>query len=69
MAIKLIFRPYEPVNIPIINFKVQGLLPKRSKDLAKKIGEIVERDLLPKEELEEELAGLDMKDDIKRIYF
>ncbi|WP_027340662.1 DUF445 domain-containing protein [Halonatronum saccharophilum] len=65
LAIRLIFRPYEPVNIPLINFKVQGLLPKRSKDLAKKIGEVVERDLLPKEELEEELAGLDMKDDIK----
>ncbi|WP_408955829.1 DUF445 domain-containing protein [Natroniella sp. ANB-PHB2] len=65
LAIKLIFRPYEPVEIPVLGFKIQGLLPKRSTELAKKIGEIVEQELLPKEELEKELAGLEVKDDIK----
>ncbi|WP_018249038.1 DUF445 domain-containing protein [Orenia marismortui] len=65
LAIKLIFRPYEPIKIPLLNFEIQGLLPKRSKELAKKIGEVVERDLLPKEELERELSGLEVKDDIK----
>ncbi len=63
LAIKLIFRPYEPVDV--LGIKVQGLLPKRSKELARKIGEIVEKELLPKEELERELAGLEVKDDIK----
>ncbi len=63
LAIKLIFRPYEPKKI--LGFEVQGLLPKRSKDLAKKIGEVVERDLLPKAELEREFSGLTVKEDMK----
>jgi uncharacterized membrane protein YheB (UPF0754 family) len=65
LAIKLLFKPYEPVKIPLLNFQLQGILPKRREELAKKVGEIVEKDLLPKEELERELAGLEVKDDIK----
>ncbi|OCL27539.1 hypothetical protein U472_02950 [Orenia metallireducens] len=65
LAIKLLFKPYKPVKIPLLNFELQGILPKRRKELAKKVGEIVEQDLLPKEELERELAGLEVKDDIK----
>ncbi|MCK8828080.1 DUF445 family protein [Natroniella acetigena] len=65
LAIKLIFKPYEPIEIPVFGFRIQGLLPKRSKELAKRIGEIVEQELLPKEELEKELAGLEVKDEIK----
>ncbi|MCK8817117.1 DUF445 family protein [Natroniella sulfidigena] len=65
LAIKLIFKPYDPVEIPVLGFKIQGLLPKRSKELAKRVGEIVEEELLPKEELEKELTGLEVKDEIK----
>jgi len=65
LAIKLLFKPYKPIKIPLLNFKLQGILPKRREELAKKVGEIVEQDLLPKEELERELAGLEVKDDIK----
>ena len=28
LAIKLIFRPIEPIKIPILNFEIIGLIPK-----------------------------------------
>jgi len=37
IAIKLLFRPVEPVNI--ISFKIQGVIPKRQNELSKSIGE------------------------------
>lgn len=51
LAIKLIFRPLSPINIPIINVKIQGLIPKRKAELAKSIGEIVETELISMEEI------------------
>lgn len=51
MAIKLIFRPLKPINIPVINIKIQGLIPKRQTELAKSIGEIVESELVSIEEI------------------
>jgi len=29
LAIKMLFRPFHPINIPLINLKIQGLIPKR----------------------------------------
>jgi len=43
-AIKLLFWPHKPINL--VFFKVQGLLPKRQADIAAKIGELVEQQLL-----------------------
>ena len=44
LAIKLLFKPIEPINI--LGFKLQGLIPKRREEIAKSIGEIVETELL-----------------------
>lgn len=44
IAVKLIFRPYEPVHI--LGYTLQGVVPKRRRELAGKIGEVVERELL-----------------------
>ncbi len=49
IAIKLLFRPVEPVNI--ISFKIQGVIPKRQKELSKSIGDTVENELLSIEDL------------------
>ncbi|KPU26662.1 membrane protein [Caloranaerobacter sp. TR13] len=46
IAIKLIFRPLKPVIIPIINVKIQGLIPKRRQEIAKSIGQVVEDELV-----------------------
>lgn len=48
-AIKLLFRPFKPVNI--LGFKLQGLIPKRRADIAKSIGETVEVELLSLEDI------------------
>jgi len=64
LAIKMLFRPFEPVNIPLVNFKVQGLIPKRKAEIAKSIGETVETELLSIEEIIDKLAGDNNKDDI-----
>ena len=47
IAIKLLFRPYEPTKI----FKLQGLIPKRKLDIAISIGELVASELIMVEEL------------------
>lgn len=31
LAIKLLFRPITPIRIPILNFEILGLIPKRKK--------------------------------------
>ncbi|CAH2212345.1 DUF445 domain-containing protein [Tepidibacter aestuarii] len=51
LAIKLIFRPIKPVNIPIINLKIEGLIPKRRKEIAKSIGDVVEQELISVEDI------------------
>ncbi|BEP28600.1 DUF445 domain-containing protein [Helicovermis profundi] len=50
-AIKLMFRPIKPIKFPIINFSLQGLIPKRKPEIAKSIGETVENELLSIEEI------------------
>ncbi len=51
IAIKLLFRPIEPVRIPLTKLTLQGLMPKRKKEIAKNIGETVENELISIEEI------------------
>ena len=51
IAVKLLFRPFDPVSIPILNIKVQGLIPKRKEQIAATIGQTIERDLLSLDEI------------------
>ncbi|KXZ39317.1 Protein of unknown function [Alkalithermobacter thermoalcaliphilus JW-YL-7 = DSM 7308] len=64
LAIKLIFRPLNPVKIPIINFKIVGLIPKRRKEIAYTIGNVVEKELLSVEEIMDKII---QGDDKKRL--
>lgn len=64
-AIKLLFRPFEPVNI--LGFKLQGLIPKRREDIANNIAETVEKELITIEEiLDNFIESLD-KSEIKDV--
>lgn len=64
-AIKLLFRPFEPINI--LGFKLQGLIPKRREDIAKNIAITIEDELLTIEQLIEDfIENLD-KTEIKKM--
>jgi len=51
IAIKLLFRPINPIKIPLTPFKIQGLIPKRKAEISKSIGEIVDQELISIEQI------------------
>ncbi|MGG7057000.1 DUF445 domain-containing protein [Clostridium nigeriense] len=46
LAIKLLFRPINPIKIPILNIEILGLIPKRKNEIAANIGEVISNELL-----------------------
>lgn len=65
LAIKLIFRPYKPINVLGL-FTLQGLLPKRKNELAIAIGQIVEQELLSSEEIFQYLQNPQLQDKVTK---
>ncbi|MDO5040579.1 MAG: DUF445 family protein [Peptoniphilus sp.] len=55
LAVKSIFRPFEPIKLGPLSF--QGLIPKRKGDLAKKFSLLVRDDLLDREDLIDQLIS------------
>lgn len=51
VAIKLLFRPINPINIPFTGLKIHGLIPKRKSDIARNIGEVVSQELISVEDM------------------
>jgi len=58
VAIKLIFRPIEPIKIPIINKEIIGLIPKRKAEIAMNIGEVIQEEFLSLDEILENIILL-----------
>lgn len=56
IAIKLIFRPINPIKIPIFNIEIIGMIPKRKKEIATNIGRIVEEQFLSIDEITNNLV-------------
>lgn len=50
LAVKMLFRPREPVSI--LGWKLQGLVPRRQGDLARKVAHTVEKDLISVDEIQ-----------------
>jgi uncharacterized membrane protein YheB (UPF0754 family) len=48
-AVRMIFHPRRPVTV--LGVRIQGLIPRRKTDLARTIGETVERELLNREDI------------------
>ncbi len=68
LAIKLLFRPLKPLRIPIINYEIQGLLPKRKAEIASNIGKTVDEELLSLEDiLNKMIEDQDKKNIVKAI--
>lgn len=55
LAIKLIFRPINPIKIPVLNIEILGLIPKRKKEIAKNIGDIIQREFISVDEILENI--------------
>ncbi len=49
IAIKLLFRPINPVGIKGTPFVIQGLIPKRKAEIAKSIGDVISEELVSME--------------------
>lgn len=57
LAIKLIFRPINPIKIPILNIEIIGLIPKRRKEIAIKIGEVIQDEFISLDDILENLIS------------
>ncbi|MBW6409915.1 DUF445 domain-containing protein [Clostridium weizhouense] len=51
LAIKLLFKPINPIKIPLINVEILGLIPKRKNDIAQNIGQVISEELLSVDDL------------------
>lgn len=51
LAIKLMFRPINPIKIPILNIEILGLIPKRKNEIAANIGEVISNELLSMDDI------------------
>ena len=63
-AIKLIFRPINPIKIPILNIEIIGLIPKRKVEIATNIGTIIEDQFLSVDEIIDDMITHKDKQDI-----
>ncbi|HHY06112.1 MAG TPA: DUF445 family protein [Clostridia bacterium] len=62
LAIKLLFKPYREYRIPIWGWRIQGLIPKRQKEIALALGEIVSTELITGNDVLESLSRKDIKE-------
>ena len=51
IAIKLIFRPINPIKIPILNREIIGMIPKRKTEIATNIAKVVEEQFISVDEI------------------
>ena len=62
LAVKMIFRPKTEINI--LGIKIQGLIPKRKLDLAEKIGETVENELISHKDIHDAVNTESFHEDV-----
>jgi uncharacterized membrane protein YheB (UPF0754 family) len=65
LAVKMIFRPRRAVRI--LGFEIIGLIPKRRLDLARKIGETVEQELLSHRDIQQAVNNPAFHNEIGRV--
>ena len=65
VAIKLLFRPLRPVKV--LGFTLQGLIPKRRREIARSIARTIEREVLNREDLAGLLKNMNWKEEIEEI--
>lgn len=64
IAIKLLFRPHNPIKF--FGLKVQGIIPKRRKEIAKGIAKTIEAELLSSTDIAAALEGINWKSEVEK---
>lgn len=64
VAIKLLFRPHVPFSV--MGFQVQGVIPKRRKEIARSMAKTIEKELLSSNDLATALSGLKWEKEIEK---
>ena len=65
VAIKMLFHPRRPRKL--IDFTLQGVIPKHRTDLAQNLGELVETELVSTDDITQVIKRTDLKDEIAQI--
>jgi uncharacterized membrane protein YheB (UPF0754 family) len=65
LAILMLFRPRKPVSI--LGFKLQGVIPRRHADLAERVAETVEQNLLTRQDLQTAMSGISWKEELESL--
>ena len=60
LAIKLLFRPYKEMNF--FFFKIQGLIPERRGEISENIADVVEKELISVDDIENKLKEVEFDD-------
>src|SRR5690554_6278394 len=60
VAVKMLFRPYRPFRIPLLNLTFQGVIPKRQAEIARVVGQVVEEELLSVDDIIHRLEEQDL---------
>jgi uncharacterized membrane protein YheB (UPF0754 family) len=64
VAIKLLFRPHRPFDL--FGLRIQGLIPKRRKEIARGMAKTIERELLSAKDLGTALDTIDWKEEVEK---
>ncbi|OGP14846.1 MAG: hypothetical protein A2052_08470 [Deltaproteobacteria bacterium GWA2_54_12] len=64
VAIKLLFRPHVPFRF--LGIQVQGVIPKRRKEIARSMAKTIEKELLSSHDLAKALSGLEWEKEIEQ---
>ncbi len=62
IAVKMIFKPRKPIKF--LGIKIQGLVPKRQADIARSLGETIQRDLISHQDVTNVLQGGEITDEV-----
>ncbi len=65
LAVKMLFRPRKQINI--LGWKLQGIFPKRQKELAFSLGELVEKELISHQDVQKVINDPRFKERLSNI--
>ncbi|KAB2951551.1 DUF445 family protein [Heliorestis acidaminivorans] len=66
LAVSMLFRPYHPIQLPLLPWVIQGLIPRRQEEMAIKIGEVVEEQLLSQDDLMARINTTETREKLSR---
>ncbi len=64
VAIKLLFRPHTPIEV--FGYTIQGIIPKRRKEIARSLAKAIEKELLSSSDLASTLKDIDWQTEVEK---